>query len=169
MFDVAFLEDETIERFESDFKLVAKFFRNRRLGNRELFTDEKICHVQEFMDFLAVFTNDVRYKEIKQELAEMEKEGRSVTMCNVAQALEERGIKKGIEEGIEKGIEKGIKKGIEKGIKKGIEKGIKQERINIIQRMIRKGCSREEVIDILECTEEEFYEAENQFLSRVGN
>ena len=48
------------------------------------------------MDFLAVFTNDVRYKEIKRELAEMEKEGRSVTMCNVAQALEKKVSKKAL-------------------------------------------------------------------------
>ena len=100
VFDIAFLKDEIIESFTSDFKLVAKFFKNKRLGNKNLFTDEKICHVQEFMDFLAVFTNDIRYQEIKQELAEMEKEGRSVTMCNVAQALEEKGIEKGIQQGI---------------------------------------------------------------------
>ena len=30
--DVAFLDDEVIERFTSDFKLVAKFFKNRQLG-----------------------------------------------------------------------------------------------------------------------------------------
>ena len=55
------------------------------------------------MDFLAVFTNDDRYKEIKSELVKIEKEGRPVRMCNVAQALEEKGIEKGIKQGIEKG------------------------------------------------------------------
>ena len=38
---------------------------------------------------------DKCYKDIKQELTKMEKEGRPVTMCNVAQALEEKGIEKG--------------------------------------------------------------------------
>ena len=99
VFDIAFLEDEVIERFTSDFKLVAKFFKNKRLGKQNLFEDDKINHVQEFMDFLAVFTNDQRYKDIKTELLKIEKEGRPVRMCNVAQALEEKGIEKGIEEG----------------------------------------------------------------------
>ena len=107
VFDIAFLEDEIIERFTSDFKLVAKFFKNKRLGKTDLFENDKICHVQELMDFLAVFTNDDRYKEIKSELVKLEKEGRPVRMCHIAQALEEKGIEKGIRQGIEKGIEKG--------------------------------------------------------------
>ena len=82
------------------------------------------------MDFLAVFTNDIRYKEIKEELAEMEKDGRSVTMCNVAQALEDRGI----------------------------EKGIEQEKISRIQKMLRKGYSKEDILE-WEYTEKEYEEA----------
>ncbi len=49
----------------------------------------------------------------------------AAAMCNLSEAIEERGIKKGIEQGIEKGIEQGIEKGIEQGIEKGIEKGIR--------------------------------------------
>ena len=90
------------------------------------------------MDFLAVFTNDIRYKEIKEELAEMEKDGRSVTMCNIAQALEDRGI--------------------EKGIEKGITRGIQQEKISRIQKMIRRGCSKEDILE-WEYTEKEYEEA----------
>ena len=55
------------------------------------------------MDFLAVFTNDERYKDIKAELMKIKNEGRPVKMCHVAQALEEKGIKKGIEKGIKQG------------------------------------------------------------------
>lgn len=139
VFDITFLEDEVIERFTSDFKLVAKFFKNRRLGKTDLFEDEKIIHVQELMDFLAVFTNDNRYKDIKTELMKIENEGRPVKMCHVAQALEE------------------------KGIKQGIERGIKQERLNAIQRMLLKGLSKETILD-LGYTEIEYAEIENKLL-----
>ena len=138
VFDIAFLEDEIIERFTSDFKLVAKFFKNKRLGNRNLFDNDKINHMQELMDFLAVFTNDDRYKEIKPKLVKIEKEGGPVRMCNVAQALEE----------------------------KGIEKGIRQERINRIQSMICKGKLKEEILE-WDYTEEEYFEAEKQLLIMV--
>ena len=49
-----------------------------------------------------------------------------VKMCHIAQALEEEGIKK--------------------GIKKGVKQGVKQERITQIQRMIKKGKAKEEII-----------------------
>ena len=97
IFDIAFLDDNVIENFTSDFKLVAKFFKNRRVGTEEIFGDDKITHVQEFLDFLAVFTCDESYREIKQELLDIEKEGRAVLMCNVAQAIRNEGIEKGIE------------------------------------------------------------------------
>ena len=55
------------------------------------------------MDFLAIFTDDKRYKQIKKELVIIERERGEVRMCSIAQALEEKGIEKGIEKGMEKG------------------------------------------------------------------
>ena len=51
------------------------------------------------MDFLAVFTDDKRYKQIKKELVIIERERGEVRMCSIAQALEEKGIEKGMEKG----------------------------------------------------------------------
>ena len=61
-----------------------------------MFENDEINHVEEIIDFFAVFTDDKRYKKIKSKLAKIKKEGRPVRMCGVAQALEEKGIKKGI-------------------------------------------------------------------------
>ena len=77
----------------------------------------------------------------------MKKMGMVVRMCHIAQALEEEGIKKG------------MKKGIEKGMKRGV----KQERINRIQSMIKKGKAKEEILD-WEYTEAEYAEAESKLL-----
>ena len=63
-------------------------------------------------------------------------------MCHIAQALEEEGIKK------------------------GVKQGVKQERITQIQRMIKKGKVKEEILD-WEYTEEEYAEAECQLLQLV--
>ena len=56
-------------------------------------------------------------KDIKEKLLNNEEE--NVTMCVIAEKLENRGIQKGIEQGIEQGIERGqlllIKKMIEDG------------------------------------------------------
>ena len=73
-----------------------------------------------------------------------------VKMCHIAQALEEEGIKKGMEQ----------------GVKQGVKQGIKQERINRIQSMIKKGKSKEEILD-WEYTEEEYAQAESKLLQLV--
>lgn len=46
------------------------------------------------------------------------------------------------------------------------EEGIKKERINQIQRMIKKGKAKEEILD-WEYTEEEYAEAERKLLQLV--
>lgn len=66
--DVAFLEDSVIEKFTSDFKLVAKFFKNRRLGVEEWDDKTRIKHVKAFIDFITAFTDDPRYQNIKEDL-----------------------------------------------------------------------------------------------------
>ena len=146
VFDIAYLEGDIIEKFTSDFRLVANFFKNKRLGRPDSFGNDKITHVQELIDFFAVFTNDKRYKKIKYKLRNMKKKGMVVKMCHIAQALEEEGIKK--------------------GMKQGVKQGIKQERINRIQIMIKKGKAKEEILD-WEYTEEEYAEAESKFLQLV--
>ena len=127
VFDIAFLEDEVIERFTSDFKIVAKFFKNKRLGKLDSFGNDKIIHVQELMDILSVFSGDNRYKDIKLELMNKKAKGESINMCIVIQTWEERGIEK--------------------------------ERLNTIQKMLRRVYSKEEILD-WEYTEEEYAEAE---------
>ena len=142
VFDIAFLEDEIIEQFTSDFKVVAKFFKNKRLGKQNLFENDEINHVEEIIDFLAVFTDDKRYKNIKSKLSKMKKKGKAVRMCEVAEALEE------------------------KGMQKGIQKGIQKERIKAIKRMLLKGYSKESILG-LDYTEEEYAKAESKLVQTV--
>ncbi len=56
----------------------------------------------------------------------------------------------GIAEGIAEGIEKGIEQGIEKGIEQGIEQGIELKAINGAKKMLERGFSIDDVIEITE-------------------
>ena len=98
VFEIAWLTDEQIAKFTSDYKIVANFFVNKR-KNKDYIPDDKttIKHVDEILKFLSVMTGDNRYEEILSD-----KEGVS-NMCDVAQRLEDRGIEKGIKEGISLG------------------------------------------------------------------
>lgn len=96
VFDVAFLNDATIEAFTSDFKSIAKFFKQRRVKGDEFVWDpDEIVHVQEVLDLLSLFSNDERYRKIGPKLVMKQKQGRRITMCDVAQKLEDKGVKNG--------------------------------------------------------------------------
>ena len=103
VFEVAWLSEEQIRRFRSDFRIVANFFVNKR-KNKNYIPDDptEIQHVDEVLKLLQVMTGDARYKRIFGK----KKEGVH-SMCDVAERLEKMGIAKGIEIGKSEGIIEG--------------------------------------------------------------
>lgn len=93
--NVAWLTDNQIEMFQSDFKVVAKFFCEKRKDKDYIPKDRQtIKHVDEVLKLLSVMTGDRRYEEI------LAMPGRKVkSMCDVAERLENRGRMEGREEG----------------------------------------------------------------------
>ena len=84
VFEIAWLTDEQISMFKSDFRIVADFFVRKR-KNKDYVSDDKteIKHVDEVLKLLSAMTGDERYEEI---LAEKEK-GEYNTMDTVAEHL----------------------------------------------------------------------------------
>lgn len=102
---VAFLEENVIQKFSSDFRIIAKFFRAKRLGNERemMYNDQKEWrHIVEMMEFFHTFTGDTRYQEYKGFLVERSKKG-EVRMCTLLDAFEKEGLEKGVKQGIEQG------------------------------------------------------------------
>ena len=95
VFEVAWLSEEQISRFRSDFRIVANFFVNKR-KNKNYIPDDptEIQHVDEVLKLLQVMTGDARYKRIFGK----KKEGVH-SMCDVAERLEKMGWEKGQMEG----------------------------------------------------------------------
>ena len=103
VFEVAWLTEEQISHFRSDFKVVANFFVQKR-KNKDYIPDDptEIRHVDEVLKLLKVMTGDRRYEEIFRK----KKEGVH-SMCDVAERLEQMGIAKGIEIGRSEGRAEG--------------------------------------------------------------
>ena len=95
VFEVAWLTEEQISHFRSDFKVVANFFVQKR-KNKDYIPDDptEIRHVDEVLKLLQVMTGDRRYEEIFRK----KKEGVH-SMCDVAERLEKMGWEKGQMEG----------------------------------------------------------------------
>lgn len=79
IFNIAFLDDETVQMFQSDFRIVADFFVQKR-KNKDYVPDEhKIKHVDEMLKLLQVLTGDDRYNV---KFSEAEKK-EDIKMCDV--------------------------------------------------------------------------------------
>lgn len=94
VFDVAYLDDEIIDSFTSDFKVVARFFKNKRLGN-DIYDETKIIHDQEILELMAAFTNDKSYTDVIPYVKLRKKEGEAISMCTVAKGLINEGRAEG--------------------------------------------------------------------------
>lgn len=101
VFEIAYLEDRQLEKFKSDFKIVADFFVQQRITRDYKPSKEKIRHVDEILKLLEVLSNDKRFSKIDiKELKEQKYEG-GVNMCVALDKIENRGFERGIERGIE--------------------------------------------------------------------
>lgn len=139
VFDIAFLEDDVIERFRSDFKIVARFFKNRRI-NQDIADQTELKHIEAVLDLLSAFTDDQRYAEVIPAVLESAKKGKGANMCVVADAL--------------------VKKGEDIGRQEGWEKGRKEGELNLAIKLIKKGkLTISDAVENAGITEEEMAKA----------
>lgn len=109
VFNIAFLPEKVRKEFKSDFKIVADFFAEKRLGRyNPKEHPEAICHVEAVLNLLRVFTNDKTYVKIEKTVAERVKAGEVITMCTFAEEMTNKGIEIGEAQGIKIGEARGI-------------------------------------------------------------
>lgn len=113
LIQVTRLPESVRNRLISDFRLIVEYAacKNKLVKLEELIADRNhvIRHPEEFLDSLSAVAGDSRYTRIKRQLQERAEERKEdITMCLIAEALENRGIQKGIDQGIQQGFQQGI-------------------------------------------------------------
>lgn len=97
--NVAWLSQETIDLFRSDFRVVANFFCEKRKNENYVPKDKQVIkHVDEVLKLLSVMTGDNKYQEV---LSGGDRKGVN-TMCEVAERLVNQGKAEGRLEGEKK-------------------------------------------------------------------
>jgi len=100
LFEIAYLTDEQVNMFQSDFRIVADYFVQMRKNNDYIPKPDKLKHVHEVLELMSVMTRDYRFEEI------YKKAGKQVsTMCDALDKAIEQGREQGIEQGRTKGKE----------------------------------------------------------------
>lgn len=96
VFNIAWLNDETIEMFQSDFKIVAKYFQTIRLKKDYTGSKEIVKHVDETLKMLSALTGDSSFESIYNESNLNE---RGVNMYSFVEKITNKGIAIGRKEG----------------------------------------------------------------------
>ena len=91
----------------NDFWILADYLYQMRVNKDYVAGDTVIEHVDELLMLMSAMTKDYRFEETINEVKGKE----HVTMCEVLDRVEARGMEKGMEKGIAKGREEGIKEG----------------------------------------------------------
>ena len=97
--EVAFLNQKQIDMFQSDFKIIADFFVQKRKYQDYIPLDDPIIHEDELLKMMEIMVGDKRYSQVLDELNKERdklKEGK-ISMCEVYDKIEGRGIQKGIQ------------------------------------------------------------------------
>ena len=100
VFEIAFLSDEQLEYFHSDFKIVADYFVQKQRNNDYIPSKEKISHVEAVLQLLSVMTKDTRFEDV---LNDNSLKGGVRNMCDVLDRVEARGEIRGEARGEIKG------------------------------------------------------------------
>ena len=94
VFDIAWLSDETIDMFKSDFKFVAKYFQTKRKNKEYVPTNDEITHIDSLLKMFIALTGDNYFESVYNDSNLKNKKG-GVTMCDIVQGFVNEGIVKG--------------------------------------------------------------------------
>jgi len=117
LFEISFLADDLVERFTSDFRIVADYFVQMRRNRDYVPSHRVIEHVDAVLKLLSALTRDHRFEEAQNQFREEE----SITMLSVLDKVEARGIQLGRTEGIRLGEIKGRMETARKLLRMGLE------------------------------------------------
>ena len=92
LFEIAWLPDETIAMFQSDFRFVADYFSQKRKNQQYKAPEGALRHVREVMELLSAVTKDTRFMDAYNQRIE---NGRPMDMEVWIDEAEERGRKEG--------------------------------------------------------------------------
>lgn len=126
MFEIAYLTEEQVNMFQSDFRYVADYFVQSRKNRHYIPTAGTIKHVHETLELLEVMTGDIRFEEACNSLKGDERTMSEAILDRMEELFRERGMKEGLQEGMQKGMQKGLQEGRQKGLQEGRKEGRKE-------------------------------------------
>ena len=95
LYEIAYLTDEQLEGFHSDFRYVADYFVQKQRTRTYTGSHEETKHVREVLQLMTVLTGDNRFASVAEQENGASEKGELHNMCDVLDAIEKRGYEKG--------------------------------------------------------------------------
>ena len=89
VFEIAWLNEKTVNKFQSDFKFVAQYFRAKRLNNKYIPTAEEIKHADELLKMFTALTGDKSFETAYNEVIKKKQGG--ITMDEIVEKFKDEG------------------------------------------------------------------------------
>ena len=111
LFEIAYMTQEQVKSFKSDFRFVADYFVQMRETGTYKGSTEEVKHIREVLQLLAVLAREDRF----QEAADVIGKGDNMkvkygNMCKALDVIEERGFNNGFSNGFHDGCAEGEEK-----------------------------------------------------------
>lgn len=141
LFEIAWLTDEQLKRFHSDFRIVADFFVQMRKSHEYEPSGETIQHVNEVLELMRVLTGDHRFLEFHNEKTK----GGPTNMIDVFGKVLEQGRDQGIEQGREQGLAQGRAQGADENSQKIVRNLMKNHNMSFDEAVALIGLDESEI------------------------
>ena len=104
VFEIAYLTDEQVKLFKSDFRIIADYFVQKRKNGTYEPEPHKLRHIQETLQTLTIFSGDHRFEEVYNENMERS----DLTMCEMLERTINERSQQRVQQGIQQGIQQGV-------------------------------------------------------------
>ncbi len=111
IFELAWLTDEQINAFKSDFKLVAQYLRTLRTGKIEDWSRKKLKHIHEILNLFKVISNEDTFTQMEDFIIQTQTKEGGTKVSDFLQELRNDGRTEGIALGRTEGIALGRDEG----------------------------------------------------------
>ena len=112
VFEIAWLPDETIKKFKSDFRFVADYYSQMRKTGKWQPMPGKVKHVKELFELFNALTSDKRFIEMYAKRKEEQNDMASIALDYWEDVYTEKGRAEGRVEGRAEGRAEGEKRGL---------------------------------------------------------
>lgn len=96
LFEIAYLSDEQVRMFKSDFRVVADYFVQTRKNKKYIPSLDELRHVQAVFQFMEVMTGNHEFRNVS-----MKREGGKITMYDAIADIKQEGIQEGVKKVVE--------------------------------------------------------------------